>query len=124
MTKASSVLIVEDDDWFAEQQMRTLAGAGFTVTHVPHGLAAIEALDRFKPDILVLDIFLPGPNALALLHELQSYADLARLPIIVCSNSAADVPEGALTEYGVSCVIDKTSMQPVDLVAAVRRELV
>jgi twitching motility two-component system response regulator PilH len=101
-----------------------LAGAGFTVTHVPHGLAAIEALDRFKPDILVLDIFLPGPNALALLHELQSYADLARLPIIVCSNSAADVPEGALTEYGVSCVIDKTSMQPVDLVAAVRRELV
>jgi DNA-binding response OmpR family regulator len=119
MTKASSVLIVEDDDWFAEQQMRTLAGAGFTVTHVPHGLAAIEALDRFKPDILVLDIFLPGPNALALLH-----ADLAQLPIIVCSNSAADVPEGALTEYGVSCVIDKTSMQPVDLVAAVRRELV
>jgi twitching motility two-component system response regulator PilH len=117
------VLIVEDDDWFAEQQMRTLTKAGFDIKHAPHGLAAIEALDRSKPDVLVLDIFLPGPNAMALLHELQSYTDLGRLPIIICSNSAADVPEGALKEYGVRCVIDKTSMQPGDLVAAIKREL-
>lgn len=121
--KAPSVLIVEDDDWFAEQQMRTLTTAGFKVDRASHGLAAIEALDRSAPDILVLDIFLPGPNALVLLHELQSYADLAALPVIVCSNSAADVPPGALTAYGVRRVIDKTHMQPGDLVVAVKREL-
>lgn len=123
MTRAPSVLIVEDDDWFAEQQMRTLVAAGFAVNRAPHGLIAIEVIDRSKPDILVLDIFLPGPNAVALLHELQSHADLALLPIIVCSNSAADVPEGVLTAYGVRRAIDKTSMQPDDLVAAVKREL-
>lgn len=123
MTRIPSVLIVEDDDWFAEQQIRTLAAAGFAALRVPHGLAAIEAIDRSKPDILILDIFLPGPNAVALLHELQSYPDLARLPVIVCSNSAADVPDGVLTAYGVRQVIDKTSMQPRDLAAAVRREL-
>lgn len=123
MNGARSVLIVEDDDWFAEQQMRTLAAASYVVRRAPHGLAAIEALDRSQPDILILDIFLPGPNGLTLLHELQSYPDLASLPVIVCSNSAADLPQGALKAYGVRCVIDKTSMQPGDLVAAVRREL-
>jgi DNA-binding response OmpR family regulator len=123
MTTASSVLIVEDDDWFAEQQMRTLTAAGFTVARAPHGVAAIEAMDDCVPDILVLDIFLPGPNAITLLHELQSHPDLATVPVIICSNSAGDVPLGALAGYGVRRVIDKTSMQPGDLVAAVKREL-
>lgn len=123
MTKAPSVLIVEDDDWFAEQEVRTLTAAGLRVHRVGHGLAAIEELDRSTPDILVLDVFLPGPNALALLHELQSYGDLATLPIIVCSNSAADIPQSVLEPYGVCRVIDKALMQPGDLAAAVNREL-
>lgn len=123
MMAAPSVLIVEDDDWFAEQQVRTLSAAGFSVDRAAHGLAAIGILDRSTPDILILDIFLPGPNAFALLHELQSYPDLGSLPVIVCSNGAADVPPGALTGYGVRQVIDKTHMQPGDLVAAVKREL-
>ncbi len=123
MTSAPSVLIVEDDDWFAEQQTRTLSAAGCKVTRVAHGLAAIEVLDRFIPDILILDIFLPGPNAVTLLHELQSYGDLAKVPVIVCSNSASDVPLGSLKPYGVRWLIDKTHMQPNDLVAAVKREL-
>lgn len=123
MTKIPLVLIVEDDDWFAEQQSQTLAAAGFQISHVSHGLAAIEALDRLMPDVIVLDIFLPGPNALVLLHELQSYTDLGSLPIIACSNSASDIPPGTLERYGVRQVIDKTLMQPRDLVAAVKREL-
>lgn len=120
---APRVLIVEDDSWFAEQQARTLQSAGFASEVVADGIAAIKALDASPPDAIILDIFLPGPNALTLLHEIQSYTDLAKIPIIVCTSSAADIPPGSLTRYGVRSVIDKASMTPGDLVAAVKREL-
>ena len=123
MKGAGSVLIVEDDDWFAEQQMRILKKAGYHVDRVTHGLDAIEALDESLPDILILDIFLPGTNVVTLLHELQSHEDLASIPVIICSNSAAELSQEMLQTYGVRHIVDKTTMQPSDLVAAVKREL-
>jgi CheY-like chemotaxis protein len=122
MTKPS-VLLVEDDAWFAEQQVRVLSGAGFSVRHAADGLAAIEAIDESVPDVIVLDVFLPGPNGLALLHEMQSYTDLGVIPVVVCTSSAADVPADGLGPYGVRRMVDKCTMQPNDLVAAVKAVL-
>lgn len=121
--KPRTVLVIEDDDWFAEQHGRTLTDAGFRVRHASDGLAGMEAIDESLPDAVVLDIFLAGPNAFVLLHEIQSHADLSRLPIILCSNSLPDMPADRLRAYGVTSTLDKGSMQPVDLVAAVKRAL-
>lgn len=122
MTKRN-VLVIEDDSWFAEQYKRILTEAGFRVRHAADGIAGMEQIDELLPDAVILDVFLPGPNAFVLLHEIQSHADLKSLPIIVCSNSAADIPPGRLDAYGVVGVLDKGNMKPVDLVAAVKRVL-
>lgn len=123
MKAAPSILIVEDDTWFAEQHMRTLSSAGFSVRHAANGLAGMEAIDVLLPDVIVLDMFLPGPNALVLLHELQSHTDLANIPVIICTNSSSAIPIGTLQAYGVKQVLDKGIMQPNDLIAAIRRVL-
>ena len=121
--KAPDVLLIEDDVWLAELYMRTLKGAGCTVRHATDGVAGIRAMDESIPDVVILDIFLPGPNGLVLLHEMQSYSDLSTLPVIVCTNSTAAFPSRALAAYGVKGILDKSEMQPSDLVAAVRRVL-
>lgn len=123
MKTAKTVLIIEDDPWFAEQQTRTLESEGFVVRHVLDGIAGMDALDGLLPDVIVLDVFLPGPNALVLLHEMQSYSDLATVPIILCTSSAADIDPTVVAPYGVKELLDKTTMRPAELVAAVRRVL-
>lgn len=123
MTKQPYVLIVEDDDWLAEQHARTLKVAGIRTDTVPHALAAIDAIDQQRPDALVLDVLLAGPNAFTLLHELQSYADLASIPVILCTNGADQLTGEDLQAYGVTRVLDKATMRPDDLTAAVRRAL-
>lgn len=123
MKTLRTVLVIEDDSWFAKHHMRTLEGAGFRVRQAPDAIAGIAAIDEDVPDAVVLDMFLPGPNALVLLHEMQSYSDLAQLPIILCSNSSINLMPDALAAYGVAAVLDKGTMQPQDLVAAVRRVL-
>lgn len=123
MTKRPVVLIVEDDTWFAEQQARVLEAAGFQVEHAPHALAAMDVLDVQRPDVMLCDVFLAGPNIFTLLHEIRSHADLAVIPIILCTNSADQLAAEDVAVYGVSDVLDKATMTPDDVVAAVKRVL-
>lgn len=123
MTKSPLILVVEDDEWFAEQEVRALEAAGFHSIHVPHALAAMDVIDERRPDVLLLDVFLAGPNIFTLLHELRSHVDLAMIPVVLCTNSADALSEEDLEVYGVSAVLDKTSMMPDDIVAAIKRVL-
>jgi len=123
MKEAVTVLIIDDDQWLSAQFQRVLTRAGYIVYAVDNALDGIGAVDTHKPQVIILDIFMPGPNGIVLLHELRSHSDLAQIPVIVCSNSASDVPHGDLTAYGVRTVLDKTTMQPDDIVAAVMRVL-
>jgi CheY-like chemotaxis protein len=122
MIKTPYAVIVEDDAWQAELFVRTLADAGVRASTVASAMAAIETIDAAVPDVIVLDVFLAGANAFTLLHELQSHADLASIPVIVCTNSANQLP-GDMAAYGVCVILDKVTMQPGDLVAAVKKAI-
>jgi CheY-like chemotaxis protein len=123
MTNQQPVLIIDDDGWLASQFARLLESAGSTVHIAANALEGIDAVDKYHPKVIILDIFMPGPNGIVLLHELRSHSDLAQVPIVVCTNSASDIPHGNLAHYGVEQVLDKTAMHPEDIVAAVRKAL-
>lgn len=123
MTKRPYVLIVEDDEWLAEQYIRTLEAAGFSAHFVAHNLAAIDSIDANVPDVLVLDVLLPGGTIFTLLHELRSHTDLAAIPIVLCTNSADQLSARDAAAYGVNNILDKATMRPQDIVAAVKKAL-
>lgn len=121
MSKHLHILIVEDDAWLSEHYARVLGAAGYQVSTAPHALAAIDAIDAQLPDVVVLDVLLAGPNAFTLLHELHSHADLASIPVILCTNSADRLAHEDIAAYGVREVLDKATMHPDDLVTAIKR---
>jgi len=114
------VLIVEDDAWLAEHYQRVCKRAGFETRHAPNAVDAMMMIDDDAPEVIILDMLLAATTGLTLLHELQSYGDLAHIPVIVCTNSAKDIDSALLQPYGVRRVLDKTIMHPDDLVAAIR----
>jgi len=115
-----SVLIIEDDKWLAEQHARVLSKAGYKTIIALHAISAIQLIDDDLPDVIVLDVLLTGSTAFALLHELQSYGDTGVIPIILCTSLASDLSLDKLKDYGVKKIIDKTTMIPSDLAAAVK----
>lgn len=115
-----TVLLVEDDAWLAELEVESLRAAGFDVQYAPHAQSAIVRLDERIPDVIVVDMLLTGTTALALLHELQSYSDSGAIPVILCTNMADSLRLDEVRPYGVQRVLDKTTMYPDDIVAAVR----
>lgn len=123
MTKRPHILIVEDDEWLAEQYIRTLEAAGFTAEYVNHSVAAMDAIDIRPPEVLLLDVLLPGGTIFTLLHELRSHTDLAAIPVILCTNSADQLVNEDIRAYGVVALLDKTVMKSEDIVAAVKKAL-
>ena len=123
MTKKHTVLIVEDDDWLAEQYGRVLTDEGYGVDFAPHALAAMDAVDTARPDLILLDLLLAGPNAFTLLHELRSHTDHAGIPVILCTNSADSIAQEDISAYGVRQVLDKATVLPEEMIAAVKKAL-
>jgi two-component system phosphate regulon response regulator PhoB len=117
------VVIVEADEWLAQHYMRTLNRAGYEVYHAPHAIAAIDLIDTTIPDVIILDILLPGTTALALLHELKSHDDLRSIPIILATSLSDHIAMDDVASYGVKRILDKASMHPDDIVTAVRAVL-
>ena len=121
--RAKHVIVIEDDQWFLALVKKTLERERFAVTAANNTIEGIAEINKKVPDAIILDFFMPGPNALVLLHELQSYGDTTQVPVILCTNNASDIPKDTLSAYGVMAVLDKTTMHPDDVVAAVRKAL-
>lgn len=118
--EGKKICIVEDEPWFAESVTRTLESAGVETVIASNAQSAIEQIDEFFPDAVVLDLLLAGSTGLVLLHELRSHDDLASLPVIICSTLIDQPTSERLRAYGVQRVLDKTTMQPDDILAALR----
>lgn len=105
------VLLIEDELWMADCYAQWLRSDGHTVRHVRDAQDALDALDDTLPELILLDLFLPYANGIQLLQTLRSHADLAHIPIILCSTA---LPPGSLPleAYGVVGTIDKTTVSP------------
>lgn len=114
------VLIVEDDRWLAEAFESVLRSSGHSCKSFPNTQAAMDAIDESAPDVIVLDMLLPGGSGMTLLHELQSYDDTATIPVIVCSSlENTELTYASLQSYGVRRVLHKASLTPQQLGAAI-----
>ena len=115
------LLIIEDDPAWAEILGRYARDVE-TETHVAlSGGEAIEMIDQWRPDALLLDMLLAGETGVALLNELRSHDDLAKLPVVVCSSLELDKTQ--LTPFGVQEVLDKSQATPEEIRMALRRAL-
>lgn len=121
--KTFKVLVVEDDEWLAEQFVRVLKKSSIDASSVSHAYMAMDAIDKIKPDAIVLDVLLTGSTAFSLMHELQTYTDTSKIPIVLCTNIASELDVNNLKSYGVEIILDKTLISPSDLVSAVRSVL-
>ena len=81
----SRVLVVEDDPVIAASVLARLRAEGFTVDHAATGPAAVEMAFRTSPDLIVLDLMLPGFDGLEVCRRVQ-----ARRPVPVLMLTARD----------------------------------
>jgi CheY-like chemotaxis protein len=109
-----TVLVVDDDDAVRELVAEVLMLAGYAVEQAADGLAALDAVARLRPDLVVSDLRMPGLDGAALARRLRR----GRAPVPVVLLTAYD---GASPVRGVQRLTKPFDLD--DLLAAVAQAL-
>ncbi len=118
------ILITEDDRFMANVCRQQFTDAGYEVAIAHDGHAAVEELVARPPDIVLLDLNLPGIDGVGVLRFLRSRETLCELPVIVVSNSAYFSGEvQAAWSAGATHFLNKGDCSPKMLVDEVARVL-
>jgi DNA-binding response OmpR family regulator len=87
---AARVLVVEDDVTMAEVLAAYLTRAGYEVSRVSDGAEAVQAWQRFGPDVVILDIMLPSVSGLEILRRRRNAGDHAAVIIVSARGEEED----------------------------------
>ncbi|PAW68483.1 MAG: hypothetical protein B9S34_02505 [Opitutia bacterium Tous-C1TDCM] len=85
---ASTILLAEDDDLVRLIAEETLTDAGYRVVSVPDGAAALEALPRVRPDLILSDVRMPRCDGFELLQQVRADPANRTTPFIFVSAKA------------------------------------
>jgi two-component system catabolic regulation response regulator CreB len=116
MERADHVLVVDDDAEIRKLLGEYLERNGFRVSLATDGAEMRRALDRSRPDIVVLDLMLPGDSGLKLCRDLRVESSL---PVIMLTARAEEVDRIVGLEMGADDYLAKP-FSPRELVARVR----
>lgn len=117
------VMIVEDDAVIAHVYTRQFKAAGCEVQHAADGMAAMDLLDRFIPDVVILDLQMPKVNGIGVLKFLRAKAETSKVPVLVFSNAYLGALVDAAWQAGATKCLSKAVTTPKQLINVVRLTL-
>ena len=113
------VLVVEDEPDIRKLVRYNLAQERFKVVEAEDGERALRAIQRERPDLIILDLMLPGLSGLELCRTLRERAETARLPILMLTAKAGEADRVVGLEMGADDYLTKP-FSPRELVARVK----
>lgn len=122
MSNRKKVLIVEDEIILQDVYKLILEAGGYKVHTASNGIQGIQKIKEAKPDLLLLDIFMPAMDGKELLRNID-LNDYPKMKVIVFSNLSDRSTENEMLELGAHSFILKSSLTPADLLNLVDQKL-
>ena len=117
------IYCVEDDESILRLELYTLRSAGFDAEGFPDGESFLEALRSEKPELVLLDIMLPGESGVELLRHMRESRDTTDIPIIMATAKGGEYDKIESLDMGADDYLVKPygMMEMVSRVKAVLR---
>lgn len=120
---AGKVLVVDDEAEIRELCRVNLEFEGFEVVEAKNGNEAIDMVRRHHPDLVFLDLMMPGVDGWDVLHALKSDDDLARIPVILLTAKSGEEDQMRGWQEGILEYVSKP-FNPLSLAEWARRAMV
>ncbi|MDB9350194.1 response regulator transcription factor [Nodularia spumigena] len=118
----NTVLVVEDGLTDMEIISRYLQQAGYYVISATSSEQVQEKIDSSKPDLIFLDVILPGKSGFEICRELKNNPDTSKIPIVFCSTKNSDVDKIWGNMLGAEAYLAKP-INPEELVVTLKKLL-
>lgn len=122
MKERPSKILIVDDEPSIRQFIASILSDKYTVLSAGSGLEAVRVARSEKPDLILLDILMPGNDGIACLQELRTHTDTADMPVLMLT--AVNEPDVRIKAFtaGADDFIAKP-FQPDELIARIESKL-
>lgn len=101
------IYIVEDDPEIRELESYALQSSGYETAEFSEGLSFFRALEKEIPQLILLDVMLPGQDGLSILTQLRSRADTMSIPVILITAKSTELDTVRGLDLGADDYITK-----------------
>ena len=118
----NKVLVIDDDPTVVAIYRKAFAVRGFDVDVAYEGVTGLDKFHIWKPDVVLLDLNIPGLNGLEWLHTIRHEPDFAKFPVVVLTGGSTRANVLSAWSSGATCVLLKSRDEPrrvIDVVKAV-----
>jgi len=117
---ARTILIIEDDKFLRELVIRKLIKEGYETSEAVDGEEGIKKIKEGKPDLILLDLILPGIDGFEVLSKMKEDPALASIPVIILSNLGQkdDVEKGL--KMGAVDYLIKAHFTPGEIIEKIK----
>jgi two-component system OmpR family response regulator len=119
---AVDILIAEDEPSILESLDFILRRAGWTISSVTDGDAALEAVRRLKPRLVVLDVMLPKRSGFDVLKQIRANVETQALPVLILTAKGQQQDRRIAEQLGADVFVTKPYAN-AEVVGAVRQLL-
>jgi DNA-binding response OmpR family regulator len=117
------ILIIEDDQIVANVYRNKLAVEGYDTEVAGDGETGLKVTSTFKPDLILLDLMLPGISGVDVIKDLRGQPEFSKTPIIVFSNTYLTNLVQEAWRAGANKCLSKSSCTPKDVIEIVRNAI-
>lgn len=115
------ILVVEDDQFLQKVYVRRLQEAGHTVIVCGSGEAALESVKVSTPDLILLDLILPGKDGFVILKTFKEMPETQDVPVVMLTNINQKVDHDRGLQLGAAAYISKSEVEEGSLAAVVEK---
>lgn len=122
MSAAATILVVDDDAFIRRPLQFMLRAEGFDAPTAVDGDEALRRVAERRPDLIVLDVMMPGRDGFEVCRELKSSPDTAAIPVILLSARGREHDRERGVAAGAAAFVTKP-YSPSGLLATIRELL-
>ncbi|MEN9989665.1 MAG: hypothetical protein RL508_644 [Actinomycetota bacterium] len=112
-----TIMLVEDDEALRSSLERWLTDANFSVVSVGDGLKVVDLYREAKPNLILMDIQLPGRNGIELVRDIRAISSATPIIMVTARSEAKDMEEAY--DAGADDYFEKSPWQPEKLMARI-----
>ncbi len=117
------ILLVEDEEIMISLLQKKLTKEGYEISVARDGEEGLKTMREVRPDLVLLDIIMPKMGGFGVMEGMQKDKTLAKIPVIVISNSGQPVELDKAQKLGAKDWLIKTEFDPQEVLNKVVKQI-
>lgn len=117
------ILLVEDDKFLRDLFAKKLKSEDYEVAESVDGESGLIKAKEISPDLILLDLILPGIDGFSFLKKIKEDLALNQIPVIILSNLSQEEDVKKALELGATDFIIKANFTPSEIIEKIRKNL-